>query len=325
MQNWKKISRKRYNANSLIMKNKKLTHLLMWITAYVLVIFFAVRIYYRATDDFSPSSITLDIPRHTQWQLPSPTISEQHTVQTILNQPFSYLGKGSQSYVFLSEDGDYVLKFFKRKHLQPSRTLLTIRSVPFLKSYSDHRIKKLSMSLTRAMMGYKNAYEMRKDECGLVFVHLNKFQLNLVPVLVKDKMGWEHHIDLNQTLFILQKKAKTTKEVLSEALDKKDVSLAKRRIRQVLDHYHSEYKAGVYDQDYGILKNKGFIGEKPILLDAGKLIKTEKIKDPKVYRGHLEKNVRRLSNWLRNNYPTYHKEIVKDIDIYLSEEHAIYG
>ncbi|HEY5260342.1 MAG TPA: hypothetical protein VIJ46_06810, partial [Rhabdochlamydiaceae bacterium] len=41
------------------------------------------------------------------------------SIHSILSQKFHYLAKGSQSYVFASEDGSYVIKLFKdpRKHL----------------------------------------------------------------------------------------------------------------------------------------------------------------------------------------------------------------
>jgi hypothetical protein len=44
------------------------------------------------------------------WDFPFP---EKEEVAPILDQPFSYLSSGGQSFVFLSEDGHYVLKLIK--------------------------------------------------------------------------------------------------------------------------------------------------------------------------------------------------------------------
>ena len=42
------------------------------------------------------------------------------SLRPLLSQPFYFLKKGLQCYVFISEDSNYVLKLFRWKELEPS-------------------------------------------------------------------------------------------------------------------------------------------------------------------------------------------------------------
>jgi len=54
---------------------------------------------------------------------------EHQELAQILNQKFSYIGKGAQCYAFVSDDQLYVLKFFKFKHLKPNLLVDLIPSI----------------------------------------------------------------------------------------------------------------------------------------------------------------------------------------------------
>ena len=86
----------------------------------VLLVFGAVRAYYRLTDDFRLSNISYPLPFQENLQIPPLAELERAQIINILSQNYSYLGKGAQSYAFRSQDGQYVLKFFKFKHLKPN-------------------------------------------------------------------------------------------------------------------------------------------------------------------------------------------------------------
>src|SRR5262245_49798043 len=68
------------------------------------------RLYYRLTDGFVESNIMYDVPKDPRWQTVTLTGYEKEALAAILSQPFYYLGKGCQSYVFASQDGQYVIK-----------------------------------------------------------------------------------------------------------------------------------------------------------------------------------------------------------------------
>ena len=83
-------------------------------------LFGIARLYYRLTDDFRLANITYELPFKPSWKVPSLTKEEYSRLAQITNQKFTYIGKGAQCYAFASEDGEYVLKFFKFKHLKPN-------------------------------------------------------------------------------------------------------------------------------------------------------------------------------------------------------------
>ena len=90
-----------------------------------LILIFAIslyglgRLYYAVTDGFTIENITSSLPFDESLETRPLNEEEKTLVDLILDQKFTYLGKGCQSYVFLSEDQQYVLKFFKYQRYKP--------------------------------------------------------------------------------------------------------------------------------------------------------------------------------------------------------------
>ena len=79
---------------------------ILFILAFVyLLAYGASRVYYRMTGGFTIGNISYDLPFDARWEIPPLRESEAREREKILRQPFSYLGKGCQSYVFASKDG----------------------------------------------------------------------------------------------------------------------------------------------------------------------------------------------------------------------------
>lgn len=99
--------------------NKTNFRIFLWIGIVAVLLFGMGRLYFRLTDDFRLGNITYDMPHHDEWDIPKLSDEERQRLDSILSQKFTYIGKGAQSYAFGSDDGKYVLKFFKFKHLTP--------------------------------------------------------------------------------------------------------------------------------------------------------------------------------------------------------------
>src|ERR1700724_132490 len=99
---------------------RKFPKRLFYLCTAFLVLFGLARLYYRLTDDFRLSNMTYSLPFKAPWESPSLTPEQHRELAQILNQKFFYIGKGAQCYAFASDDQQYVLKFFKFKHLKPS-------------------------------------------------------------------------------------------------------------------------------------------------------------------------------------------------------------
>src|SRR5688500_13829152 len=88
-----------------------------WIINFLLaaILIYAVgRTYFQLTDGFKESNIIEDINEEPNHNLNISNI-EKDQIKKILAQPFYYLGKGCQSYVFISNDKKYVIKFLKHQ------------------------------------------------------------------------------------------------------------------------------------------------------------------------------------------------------------------
>lgn len=226
-------------------------------------------------------------------------------LELIFQNPLSYLDRGRQSYAFLSGDGKYVVKFFDtgclRSDLLP-HVWRTPRSVC---------TRKMSLLLS----GYGLAYRLDRDHTGLIFLQLVPHPKLIGKVItVSDRFGLEHAIDLTNVPFVVQHKAIPTRVVITKLLDTGDVEGAKAHLKAIVDMYLDEYRRGLYDRDHNFMYNTGFIDDKPIRIDVGRLRANEKMKEPEFYMKDLAIIRRRTDEWLGRHFPAYRSQITDFMD-----------
>lgn len=284
-------------------------------TLYIVIaLFVAARIYYYLTDDFREGNITYEMPYESSWQIAPLTQQEEAKVNQILNQPWHYIGKGAQSYAFVSEDDRYVLKFFKFKHLRPSWFLDSLPPIGPLKDYKDTQAARKERKLFGVFQSYKLAYDQDRKESGLVFIQLNTVGNPQRSVVVIDKLGISRKIELAEIPFILQDKGQTLRNVLRELLDHGDVVTTEYRLGQILDMYAGEYQRGLFDHDHGVMQNTGFVGERPIHLDVGKLLRDESMKNRDIAKKDAQLVTNNMKEWIGKNFPEYKERLSQFLD-----------
>jgi len=161
-----------------------------------------------------------------------------------LQQKYYLKAQGGQSYVFFSEDGQYVLKFFK----DMPRPWLT------KESYQTKKWGKLHRTLT----GYKLAYDHLLEETGLITLHLKPYTTPLITRLI-DRLGIEHTVDLGSTYFVIQKRAEPlTFDQFQSHIQAIRVILKKQQAKQIVDH------------DTRLLSNIGWADGQPLFIDPGR-------------------------------------------------------
>lgn len=277
-----------------------------------------MRLYYTLTDDFRLSNINHEVRYHSEWDFANLSPLEKEHLKEILNQEFRYLGKGAQVYAFASADDRWVIKFFKFKHLKPSLFISLLPPIPPFKAFKEANIQRKKRKLEGVFDGYRIAYLFDKENAGLFYVHFNKTNhLNLSAHLI-DKIGFRHTVDLDKTVFIIQRKGQTLRQTLDDCLQKGDLNTALVRVNQILDMYLSEYEKGVWDRDHGISHNTGFIADKPLHLDVGKFSKDDKMKNKEVYKSDLLHVGYKISSWVHDNHPAYHAQILDGLEKHLS-------
>jgi hypothetical protein len=244
---------------------------------------------------------------------------DENKIQQVLKQSFSYLGQGHQTYAFLSEDKQYVLKFFNFARMEAREPIEWLPSVFFIADIQNHTQKRRIKKFNRVFIGYKTAYEDDRDNTGVVYVHLQKTHYLQRDVFVKDNKHNSYRISLDDTIFIVQKKIDLTREVLNNLLKQNDIPGFKKRISQIISLYLSEYKRGLYDSDHNIMSNTGFDAERAYRLDVGRLTHNDDIHIPEQYKADLQKIMdKRILKWIHKKYPKYYEELYKDIKNQLS-------
>jgi len=293
---------------------------LFYILVSLVILVGVTRVYFRATDDFRLSNISHPMPYQPDWEA-SLDAAQREKIASILKQKFTYIGKGAQAYAFGSEDGQYVLKFFKFKHLRPNSFSNWLPSIPPFKAYKENLVVRKNRKLYGVFEGYRVAYAMHKEGSGLLFIQLNPASsdkpegnlLNLEATLI-DKIGLKRRVDLNSVPFVIQEKVRTTRALVNEALGAGDTERANSLIGRIFNLYLEEYRKGIYDKDHGVMHNTGFVGERPVHLDIGKMTQEEALKDPQFWQRDLEIIAWKFATWTRETYPQYAKAIEEGME-----------
>lgn len=272
---------------------------LLFLSLFCLMVWGGVRLYYQLTDGFCERNIASSYPIHPGWETRQATEEEWDHLAKALAQSYSYLAKGCQSYVFVSEDDQYVIKFFKFQRY---------RINPLLHFFSKWRVEKelkKQEKRERFFQSWKLAYNCLAKECGLVYVHLNRTNYLQKSILFYDKLGLTHQLKLDEYVFLVQRKAKPLVEQLPRWSEEEIASFCHRLIDQSL----SEYRRGLFDADPALLQNTGVLEGEPIHLDVGQWVAGEDSKTEDQYKQELYDKLFSLHAWLVPAHSSLAKQV----------------
>lgn len=272
--------------------------------AFAALLYGANLLYYQLTGGFWVSNITSDFAYDPRWQTRPLTSAEEQNVHAILNQKFTYLGKGCQAYVFQSADGKYVLKFFKYQRYRIKPWVEWFSFIPFVEKYKQERLAHKKAKLERFFNGWEVAFDELQPETGLVYVHLNKTQNFNQTVTIADKLGIEHAVDLDRVEFLIQKKAVMFTDEISRMMKNGQEVQAKALVLAFINQLLSEYNRGLVDNDHAIMQNTGVIEGKPIHIDVGQFSRNPEIKYAALWKQDLFNKTYRFRIWLKERYPS---------------------
>lgn len=179
----------------------------------------------------------------------------------IVTQPFSYLGKGKQCYVFVSEDQKYVLKLFKGDF---SKIQIGQEIKKWIKKKSGKRFKESIPRKERLYRSFDSCalcFAKAPLQTGLVYVHLNPKSGAIKPIKIKDRFGFTHQIDPAKYRFIIQKKADPIYLVMNEE--------NLQKFNNLLDELG---ELGFYNLDRTWKGNFGLVDDRAIQMDVGDIV-----------------------------------------------------
>jgi hypothetical protein len=284
------------------MLRKKNLRLLFFISC-VAICYGVGRLYFHLSAGFSIDNISSDFSYNPEWNVRDLTKRETESLNDAINQTYTYFGKGCQSYAFLSQDGEYVIKFFKCQKFRLLPWLAYAPPLPAIVQYRNEKMGEKREKLNEFAKSWKTVFENLKDETALVYVHLNKTQHLKKTLVILDNMGISHSLDLDQMEFCIQRRGEMLCSVLLNLKKEGKLRQAKTLVDNLLNLVLSEYHRGFADNDHALMQNTGVTQGLPIHIDVGQFFRDDDVKNPAIHHQELYTKTYYFHSWLRENYP----------------------
>jgi hypothetical protein len=243
------------------------------------------------------------LPYNRHWEIEQITERQRELlVHDVFSQNYYYLAAGNQSYAFISEDRQYVLKFFKMQSLFPkewmnSFPLSLLQHLGFKSETSNQLFSE------RIFASYKDAYESLREETGLIYIHLNKSSEFRSKVKLIDNKGKKYVVDLDSVEFVAQRKALKIFDHLDGLIQNDQYDDLKASIRSFLQLIAIRCEKGFVDQDLSVRNNFGFVGNTAIQFDCATLTRDSSMKFPLNFRQEVLQAAERLDAWAQEKCP----------------------
>jgi len=243
---------------------------------------------HKKTDGFSISRI----------QFHNETTRDSEVIpHTVFQQSFHYLDSGNQCFVFTSADGHYVLKFFKYVDHSPPAFLTKIPLLNNFKPLRQKRIDHVHWKRERDFQAYAIAFDQFREESGLLDLHL-KPTTNYPSIILYDKLNIRHHLDLNTTPFVLQKRATPVYTKFQQWIEQNQIDKLQQGIKELIHLCALRISKNISDDDVHFYSNFGFTGDTAIQIDPGHFALSQT--EPE----ELAPLSIELKEWLTKHYPT---------------------
>lgn len=222
-------------------------------------------------------------------------IGKDKEIEKILSEPFTYLGKGRQSFVFLSKDEKYVLKFVRQDRLKLPifyKNSFTSNGAAFEKEEKRDRWKK----------SYFIAYKKAKDLTGIVSMQLGDNRIKKEVVLI-DLLGRSHLVPLENTAFILQKKVTLLEDLLIALRKKGEYTEVYKLFDSYLECLSTRLDQGIVNKTRRSIMNMGVCNNTVIEFDVGEWDYDSSLNSPISYNREVDRFTKHFEKWIDKNIP----------------------
>ncbi|MBS0604355.1 MAG: hypothetical protein JSS60_04865 [Verrucomicrobia bacterium] len=241
---------------------------------------------------------------------------EAEFISSLFKQKFRYLGRGLQSFVFLSEDEEYVLKLFNNRYQKKIQLFSLLSSFPLVNHWASMRAQYFDEKLDKTFKSYQIAFSEMQDKTGLLYIHLEQTSNLPSHLTVVDPLNICHDIDPNKIGFLIQKKATQVYPALKEYLAQGDIEGAKRALSSLIELFFWKWRHAIADNDPLIRTNYGFVDGKAIQIDVGPLSKLASFQSLELQKEEIERITASLKFWLNENGP----ELIPFLDRELQQQ-----
>jgi hypothetical protein len=252
----------------------------------------AARFTHYRTAGFKISKITQNFPFSEEEKQPTPLPDH---CEALVSQKFYYLGRGLQSFAFMSEDCSVVLKIFNNRY---QRKIYWYSLIP----QGAPKVTYLRSKLKKNGSSYQIASHELHDQTAILFTHLHATNHLGKKITLVDKLGIEHQIKLDEFAFALQKKMTLAYPLLDSLISQGDIEKSKQALRSLIDLHLQRCQLGISDNDPLIRTNCGFINTQAHFIDLGPFAIDPSMKEPLTQRKEIEKITTSLKTWVARNH-----------------------
>lgn len=228
---------------------------------------------------------------------------EKAFAEKLFKQKFHYLSRGLQSFVFESEDGQYVLKLFNNRYQEKIALFSFFSYFPLIGPWAYARSEYFQGKLAKTFNSYAIAFEEMQDKTGLLYIHLSPTSNLPERLQLLDPLCICHELNPNETGFLIQKKAELVYPGIKKYLSMNDTEGAKRALSSLIELFFWKWRHAIADNDPLIRTNYGFVDGKAIQIDVGPLSKMGAAQSIEENRKQIERITASLKFWLTENAP----------------------
>ena len=277
----------------------------------------------RADDHFSFDKIRPKERFSLQYSKPY-SAQEMREMRAILAQSYTYLTEGHDTYLFVSKDGEYVIKFFNMKQMTPKYWLCHI-PFPWLDENRLKNVEERARARDELFRSVKIAFDSFRYQTGLMFTHLFKTDYLNMKVCVKDRWGIRHYIPVDEVPFVVQRRATPLKEHMQALLARHDEEEAIQSLCQILELVQEACEHGFIEPSDRLEDHYGFLEGRAILmcgrLEPNPFLLREDRRLHEVFRVS-----RLLERWTKIHHPELLQRLqaeIQDILLVLEEEELV--
>ena len=278
-------------------------------------------IFFTDTSGFSLSKVASPLSYNEKWEVMPVTKEEKVIIDDIFSQTFTYLDSGTKSYSFLSEDGRYVIKLFKMKHLLANKWINHIPIPKILDEYRFEKVAKRDLKLSDIFESCKIAFQDLKMQTGLVYIHLNKSKEWKKKLHLVDKNQKEYFLDLDTAEFVLQKKAIPFEQRISKLMRKNDLVKTKKALKAILDLLDDRCRKGIECKEIGknanSVRNYGFNEDAAVYVDIAGFQRKDSEQASSFNKNDFLKACEKITEWLQEYYPELVADFSKEVETFI--------
>lgn len=252
--------------------------------------------------------------------LVSSSDEQREFLNALFQQKFSFFGRGLQSFVFASQDGQYVVKVFNNRYQQKIALFSFLSHFPWIGHFAKERATYYRDKLTKTFNSYQIAFDEMKDKTGLIYAHLFPSSDLSGHLTLIDKLNIVHRLDPNKMGFVVQKRVTLVFPALKEYVNKNDLDGAKHAISSLIHLFFWKWQRGIVDNDPLIRTNYGFVEGNALQIDVGPLSKGAFLLSSDQKREEILRITASLKFWLTENSPELIPFLERELQQQLSSE-----